>query len=115
MSDTDFIRPSAGAALLIDGKRAAEMQIARVAEEARAVVARGVTPGIAVVLVGEDPASQVYVRSKVEDGGGLRLSFRAARPAGDDRRGRIAAPCRRAQRRSGHPRHPRATAVARGR
>ena len=44
MSDTDFIRPSAGAALLIDGKRAAEMQIARVAEEARIVVARGVTP-----------------------------------------------------------------------
>jgi methylenetetrahydrofolate dehydrogenase (NADP+)/methenyltetrahydrofolate cyclohydrolase len=64
MSETDFIRPSAGAALLIDGKRAAEIQIARVAEEARAVVARGVTPGIAVVLVGEDPASQVYVRSK---------------------------------------------------
>jgi len=37
---------------------------ARVAEEVAALAGRGLVPGLAVVLVGEDPASQVYVRSK---------------------------------------------------
>jgi methylenetetrahydrofolate dehydrogenase (NADP+) / methenyltetrahydrofolate cyclohydrolase len=50
--------------LVIDGKAASKSVIARVAEEARALGARGVKPGLAVVLVGEDPASQVYVRNK---------------------------------------------------
>jgi methylenetetrahydrofolate dehydrogenase (NADP+)/methenyltetrahydrofolate cyclohydrolase len=49
---------------LIDGKAIA----AKVHAETRAVVAelaaRGVTPGLAVVLVGDDPASRAYVRSK---------------------------------------------------
>jgi methylenetetrahydrofolate dehydrogenase (NADP+)/methenyltetrahydrofolate cyclohydrolase len=51
-------------ALVIDGKAASKKVIAQVAEEAKALITRGVTPGLAVVLVGEDPASQVYVRSK---------------------------------------------------
>ncbi|CCG06724.1 bifunctional methylenetetrahydrofolate dehydrogenase/methenyltetrahydrofolate cyclohydrolase FolD [Pararhodospirillum photometricum] len=46
---------------LIDGKAFAAGVRARVAERAQAL---GVTPGLAVVLVGEDPASQVYVGSK---------------------------------------------------
>ena len=51
-------------ARIIDGRlRAAELQ-ARVAEAVRALRAAGIEPGLAVVLVGEDPASQVYVRSK---------------------------------------------------
>jgi methylenetetrahydrofolate dehydrogenase (NADP+)/methenyltetrahydrofolate cyclohydrolase len=33
----------------------------------QALKARGITPGLAVILVGEDPASQVYVRHKVKD------------------------------------------------
>jgi methylenetetrahydrofolate dehydrogenase (NADP+)/methenyltetrahydrofolate cyclohydrolase len=37
---------------------------AEVGEEVRGFLARGIKPGLAVVLVGEDPASQVYVRSK---------------------------------------------------
>jgi len=49
---------------LIDGKAIA----AKINEESRLAVAelqaRGVTPGLAVVLVGSDPASQAYVRSK---------------------------------------------------
>lgn len=50
---------------LIDGKAFAAGVRARVAEEvARLKDAHGITPGLAVVLVGEDPASQVYVRSK---------------------------------------------------
>lgn len=64
MSSSDFLKPSAAKALLIDGKRAAEIQTTLVAAEAQALAARGVTPGLAVVLVGEDPASQVYVASK---------------------------------------------------
>jgi len=51
-------------ALVIDGKAASKGIIARVADEARALIARGIKPGLAVVLVGEDPASQVYVRNK---------------------------------------------------
>ncbi|WP_349369046.1 bifunctional methylenetetrahydrofolate dehydrogenase/methenyltetrahydrofolate cyclohydrolase FolD [Salinarimonas sp.] len=48
----------------IDGKAIAAALRARVAEETRALAARGVHPGLAVVLVGEDPASRVYVRNK---------------------------------------------------
>ena len=52
------------AATLIDGKAYAVRVRARVAEGVAALVAQGVTPGLAVVLVGDDPASQVYVRNK---------------------------------------------------
>ncbi|MCC6142553.1 MAG: bifunctional methylenetetrahydrofolate dehydrogenase/methenyltetrahydrofolate cyclohydrolase FolD [Candidatus Hydrogenedentes bacterium] len=51
-------------AKIIDGKKIAAAIQAELKEEAAALVARGTTPGLAVVLVGEDPASQVYVRSK---------------------------------------------------
>jgi methylenetetrahydrofolate dehydrogenase (NADP+)/methenyltetrahydrofolate cyclohydrolase len=49
---------------IIDGKAFAEGLRGRVAEHVAALRAQGVTPGLAVVLVGEDPASQVYVRNK---------------------------------------------------
>jgi methylenetetrahydrofolate dehydrogenase (NADP+)/methenyltetrahydrofolate cyclohydrolase len=53
------------AATLIDGKAAAAGIRARVAAQVPAFAAvAGRSPGLAVVLVGEDPASQVYVRSK---------------------------------------------------
>jgi methylenetetrahydrofolate dehydrogenase (NADP+)/methenyltetrahydrofolate cyclohydrolase len=51
-------------AQLIDGKAFAAGLRARVAEAASRLAGEGVTPGLAVVLVGENPASQVYVRSK---------------------------------------------------
>ncbi|SDY36500.1 bifunctional methylenetetrahydrofolate dehydrogenase/methenyltetrahydrofolate cyclohydrolase FolD [Citreimonas salinaria] len=52
-------------AKVIDGKAHAARIRAAVADNvARLREANGVTPGLAVVLVGEDPASQVYVRSK---------------------------------------------------
>ncbi len=54
-------------AQIIDGKTTAERIRAEVAVEVAALKAEhGLTPGLAVVLVGEDPASQVYVRSKGE-------------------------------------------------
>src|SRR5258708_4094512 len=52
-------------ARIIDGKVIAAELRARVADEvARVQREHGITPGLAVVLVGSDPASQVYVRSK---------------------------------------------------
>jgi len=55
------------AANIIDGKAFAAGLRERIATEVAALKAsHGVTPGLAVVLVGEDPASQVYVRSKGE-------------------------------------------------
>ena len=49
---------------LIDGTAIARAVRADVAEAAAVLTARGVRPGLAVVLVGDDPASAVYVRSK---------------------------------------------------
>lgn len=49
---------------IIDGRAAAERLRARVAERTAALRAHELVPGLAVVLVGEDPASQVYVGSK---------------------------------------------------
>jgi len=52
-------------AKLIDGKAFAANVRGQVAEHvARLKAEHGITPGLAVVLVGEDPASQVYVRNK---------------------------------------------------
>ena len=51
-------------AKMIDGKAFAAVVRARVARHVAGLKAQGVTPGLAVVLVGEDPASQVYVRNK---------------------------------------------------
>lgn len=54
-------------AQIIDGKIFAERLRAQVAEEVAQLKAEhGLTPGLAVVLVGDDPASQIYVRSKGE-------------------------------------------------
>jgi len=52
-------------AKIIDGKAFAAAMRGRVAAQVAALkAADGLTPGLAVVLVGEDPASQVYVRNK---------------------------------------------------
>jgi methylenetetrahydrofolate dehydrogenase (NADP+)/methenyltetrahydrofolate cyclohydrolase len=54
-------------AKIIDGKAtAAALQAKIAAEVARLAREKGITPGLAVVLVGDDPASTVYVRSKVK-------------------------------------------------
>jgi methylenetetrahydrofolate dehydrogenase (NADP+)/methenyltetrahydrofolate cyclohydrolase len=59
-----LFKPTSGGALAIDGKAVSQALLARAGEEARALIAHGVTPGLSVVLVGQDPASQVYVRAK---------------------------------------------------
>jgi methylenetetrahydrofolate dehydrogenase (NADP+)/methenyltetrahydrofolate cyclohydrolase len=53
-------------AKIIDGKAVAARIRAGLGEKARALTERGTQPGLAVVLVGQDPASQVYVRGKTK-------------------------------------------------
>ncbi|MFN4004865.1 MAG: bifunctional methylenetetrahydrofolate dehydrogenase/methenyltetrahydrofolate cyclohydrolase FolD [Hylemonella sp.] len=53
-------------AQLIDGNALSQQLRADVARRATELKSRGVTPGLAVVLVGDNPASQVYVRNKVK-------------------------------------------------
>lgn len=49
---------------IIDGKRISKEVRAEIAAECQALGERGIVPGLAVVIVGSDPASQVYVRNK---------------------------------------------------
>lgn len=49
---------------IIDGKAVAAEVVEKVTRHARELIAAGTTPGLAVIIVGEDPASQVYVASK---------------------------------------------------
>jgi methylenetetrahydrofolate dehydrogenase (NADP+)/methenyltetrahydrofolate cyclohydrolase len=51
-------------AAIIDGNAQGEALRGRVADAVRSLAGQGVTPGLAVVLVGEDPASRVYVKNK---------------------------------------------------
>jgi len=53
-------------AQLIDGNALSQQVRAEVAQRAAALTAKGLKPGLAVVLVGDNPASQVYVRNKVK-------------------------------------------------
>jgi methylenetetrahydrofolate dehydrogenase (NADP+)/methenyltetrahydrofolate cyclohydrolase len=64
----------------IDGKRIAAEVRAGVARWAAALAGRGVVPGLAVVLVGDDPASQVYVRNKDQAARQAGFAVRTLRP-----------------------------------
>ncbi len=56
----------ASSAKILDGKAVAARIRADLAKQVAALAPRGVQPGLAVVLVGEDPASQIYVRNKTK-------------------------------------------------
>lgn len=51
-------------AIIIDGRETSRLIRAEIAAESASLAGRGIVPGLAVVIVGEDPASQVYVRNK---------------------------------------------------
>ena len=53
-------------ALILDGTKIAAQIRAEVGEEVKSLTAAGLRPGLAVVLVGHNPASEIYVRSKVK-------------------------------------------------
>ena len=100
-------------ATIIDGKAyAAGLERPHRRGGGRPLPAEASTPGLAVVLVGEDPASQIYVRNKARQTveAGMR-SFEHALPAttGEAELLGLGGP---AQRRSGGARHPRAAAAA---
>jgi len=64
MDRTDMTTPLQSA-LIIDGVALSQKLRADVTARVQALKARGITPGLAVILVGDNPASQVYVRNKV--------------------------------------------------
>ncbi len=51
-------------AQILDGRKYADLALDEAAAKVEALKKKGVTPGLAVILVGDDPASQTYVRSK---------------------------------------------------
>ena len=52
------------ACVMLDGKALAQSVREEIANKVSVMKARGVTPGLAVILVGNDPASEIYVRNK---------------------------------------------------
>lgn len=64
---------------LIDGKALAAAVKQEAAEQVAVLQAQGITPCLAVVLVGEDPASQVYVRGKINDCAQCGIQSRSVR------------------------------------
>ncbi|MBD8203064.1 MULTISPECIES: bifunctional methylenetetrahydrofolate dehydrogenase/methenyltetrahydrofolate cyclohydrolase FolD [Pseudomonas syringae group] len=66
-------------ARLIDGKASAAQVLLQVRDEVQSLKAEGITPALAVILVGDDPASEVYVRNKIlraEEAGIRSLEYR---------------------------------------
>ncbi len=64
---------------LIDGKAAAARVLAQVKSDVQDLKKAGIEPALAVILVGQDPASQVYVRNKIlraEEAGIRSLEYR---------------------------------------
>src|SRR5579872_7247757 len=53
-------------ALILDGSKIAQEIRSEAAAEVKAMAAAGVRPGLAVVLVGHNPTSEIYVRGKVK-------------------------------------------------
>ena len=60
----EVIREGEGGGRIIDGKIAAAQVLLEVTARAKTLLEKGLKPGLAVVLVGENPASQVYVKAK---------------------------------------------------
>jgi len=61
------------AAIILDGNKIASEIRAEVALEVKTMTAAGMRPGLAVVLVGHNPASEVYVRGKVKSSGEIGI------------------------------------------
>ncbi|MBX3606535.1 MAG: bifunctional methylenetetrahydrofolate dehydrogenase/methenyltetrahydrofolate cyclohydrolase FolD [Piscinibacter sp.] len=60
-------------AQIIDGNALAKQVRSAVAQQVAALRSRGIQPGLAVIVVGDDPASQVYVKHKVADCEGVGM------------------------------------------
>ena len=102
------------AARVLDGKRLGAEIRADAARKAEAFAAGGRPPGLSVVLVGDDPASAIYVRGKVRACREAGIRSEGARTAGGHRRRRPRSPARPAERRRPGGRGPPATSAAAG-
>jgi methylenetetrahydrofolate dehydrogenase (NADP+)/methenyltetrahydrofolate cyclohydrolase len=69
------------AATILDGNKIAGEIRAEVASDVRALTAAGMRPGLAVVLVGHNPASEIYVRGKVKSSGEVGIYSEQHTPA----------------------------------
>ena len=72
------------AATILDGTKIAGEIKAEVAAEVQTLTAAGIRPGLAVVLVGNDPASEIYVRGKVKSCEDLGIYSEKHTPSGHD-------------------------------
>jgi len=71
-------------ALVLDGRRTAAVMRGELRREVAGTTAsRGISPGLAVILVGDDPASQVYVRNKERACAEVGIASRSIRLPGD--------------------------------
>jgi methylenetetrahydrofolate dehydrogenase (NADP+)/methenyltetrahydrofolate cyclohydrolase len=70
---TSFYRQTNMTALIIDGKQIALDTQLEIKRRVSALSARGVMPGLAVILVGDNPASHVYVSNKVKSCGAVGM------------------------------------------
>jgi len=68
-------------AIILDGNKIAAEIRAEIASEVKAMTAAGLRPGLAVVLVGHNPASEIYVRSKVRSSGEVGIYSEQHTPA----------------------------------
>jgi 5,10-methylene-tetrahydrofolate dehydrogenase/methenyl tetrahydrofolate cyclohydrolase len=83
---------------IIDGKKiAADVRAEVAAEVQRLIKEHGLKPGLAVVLVGEDPASKVYVKNKAQQTVEVGMNSWEHKLTRRDERGRRAGPRQQAQ------------------
>ena len=69
--------------IIMDGKGLAKKMQDQMKEQVAALTAEGKTPGLCVILVGEDKASQVYVRNKEKQSEAMGMNSRVVRLAAD--------------------------------
>src|SRR5215470_13703265 len=67
-------------AIILDGTKIAAEIRAEVTAEVKSLSAAGIRPGLAVVLVGHNPASEVYVRGKVKNSAEVGIHSEQHRP-----------------------------------
>ena len=77
------VRSAAMSACLLDGAATARAMLEELRGEITALAARGIQPGLHVLLVGDDPASAVYVRSKTRACESLGLRHQTTRLPAD--------------------------------